>query len=340
MYRYQRLIAASLLAYTVLLGTACTEFTNSRFGKISTDNHMQADGARYLALDVNGLTHQMIRVNNIDLSVATGGNGPVVLLWHGFLGNAYTYVDLAPELIQNYTLVVPDMRGYGGSTISDEGYDGETLAEDFAQLMAKLDHAKYHIMAFDMGAPPALLLTAKHADRVETLTYMEDPVLLPDIVADKVEMTRENTKFGGTWWWMVSQSPSMTEIIVKDKELEFVSWFYDNYTVVKNAVSPRSRRIFAEDLTGARDIHGWFGIYRDVFKTIDQTIPLQIDKVNTPILAIGGERSQGQTVEEFMKRVATDVQGHVMEGTAHFLINEKPKALAEVFTDFTTNSGS
>ena len=303
----------------------------------SSGSQFQPDGggASYLA-EETGLTLREVEANGVRLSVATGGDadGPALLLVHGFLGNAYTWNEVAPLLAEDYQLVVPDMRGYGGSEITDEGYDGQTLAADFAKLMETLGHDAYHVMAFDMGAPPALLLAANHPDRVETLTYLEEPTMLPGLIADKIEMTPEDTAYGGLWWWMVAYSPSMTEVIVEDNERDFLSWFYDNYAVVEGAVDDRARAIYTADLTGPRQIHGWFGVYRELFETIEQTVPLEEDKVTTPILAIGGAESQGLDVPEDLRRVATDVTGHSLEGTAHFLAEEKPEELVRLFEEF------
>ena len=329
--RMGRVVAAALAVTTATatLPTVSAQTTSN------AEFRPDGGGASYLA-EAAGLEVREVEANGVRLSVATGGkaDGPALLLVHGFLGNAYSWNAVAPMLAEDYRLVVPDMRGYGGSEITDEGYDGQTLAADFASLMEALGHETYHVMAFDMGAPPALLLTANHPDRVQTLTYMEDPVLLPDIVADKVEMTPEDTTLGGTWWWMVSQSPSMTQVIVEDNERDFVSWFYDNYTVAQGAVDDRARAIYAADVTGPREIHGWFGVYRDVFETIEQTAPLEDQKITTPVLGIGGERSQGASVAEFLRRVATDVDGHVLEGTAHFLMDEKPEEVVRLFGEF------
>lgn len=163
--------------------------------------------------------------------------------------------------------------------------------------------------------------------------------MLPDNIADKIEMTREDTAFGGLWWWMMAQSPSMTETLVLDNEIDFISWFYDNYSTVNGAVTGRAREIFAADLASPRDIHGWFGVYRDVFETMDQTAELETDKVETPILAVGGENSQGLDIAKNMRRIATNVTGHSLEGTAHFLMDEKPEELVDRFNAFVRANG-
>lgn len=317
-------------------------FTATMASAQEAETSFQADGggASYLAEDT-ALELRTITANDVRLSVAVGGNedAPALLLTHGFLGNAYSWTKMIDLLDENYELVVPDMRGYGGSEITDGGYDGQTLANDFAAVMEQLGHSRYHVMAHDMSAPATLLLAAEHPERVLTLTYLEEPAMLPDNIADKVELTREDTHLGGLWWWMMAHSPSMTETLILDNELDFVSWFYDNYSAVDGAVTNRARQIFAADLAGPRDIHGWFGVYRDLFDTMDQTAALETDKVATPILAVGGENSQGLEIAENLRRIASDVEGHSLEGAAHFLMDEKPEELVDRFNDFVRANG-
>ena len=112
----------------------------------------------------DGFVRGTTSIGDITLHHVTGGNpdAPVVLLWHGFLGNSYSCRKMLPLLANDFNVVCPDMRGYGASTHPsvDAAYDGRTLANDFKNLMEQLGHDRYHIIAHDMGAPAALLLAA------------------------------------------------------------------------------------------------------------------------------------------------------------------------------------
>ena len=226
------------------------------------------------------------------------------------------------------------MRGYGHSSTPDSLYDARTLKDDYRALMQRLGHDRVHIIAHDMGAPPALIYAADHPDEVLTLTYLDEPVMLPSVIADLIEMTPENTHYGGLWWWMMAQSPSMTQTLVRGNERDFVAWFYDHYTAVDGAIDLTAREYFAADLADDRGIHGWFGVYRDVFETIEQTAPLADDPISTPVLALGAELSLGDRVREMLSRVATTVEGGAVEGTGHFIAEEVPEELVRRFKAF------
>ena len=280
------------------------------------------------------LSSQTATVNGVELHYVTGGEGPVVLLWHGFLGNWASYRKVLPLLVDNYTVVVPDMRGYGHSEVPDSNYSARPVMEDFHALMRRLGHDEIHIISHDMGAPSALLYASEFPDEVLTLTYMDEPAMLLDTIADKIEMRPEDTHYGGLWWWMMAQSTSLTEMVVLGNERNYIDWYYDNYTMVEGAIDETSRRYFAADLAGKTGVHGWFGTYREVFTTMEQTAPLATNKVTTPILALGAEGSLGKKVGQMLQAVATRVTTEVAPGSGHFIAEEQPEWLVERFNRF------
>ena len=289
----------------------------------------------------DGFTRGTTSIGDIDLHHVTGGNpdAPVVLLWHGFLGNGYSNRKVLPLLANDFNVVCPDMRGYGASTHPgvDAAYDGRTLANDFKSLMEQLGHDRYHIIAHDMGAPAALLLAANSPKRVLSLTYVEEPAALPDILSEKIQYTEQGTNLGGLWWWMMAYAEGMAEAIIAGNERPFVDWFYNNYAANSSAIDEQARRVYVRDFEGAEGIAGWFGVYRDMLTTVDQTAPLAKNKVQTPVLAVGGASSLGATIAEQMRQVAQNVEESVIENCGHFVPEEKPEELVRRFRAFSSS---
>ena len=289
----------------------------------------------------DGFTRGTTSIGNIKLHHVTGGNpdAPVVLLWHGFLGNGYSNRKVLPLLASNFNVVCPDMRGYGASSHPgvDAAYDGRTLANDFKSLMEQLGHDRYHIIAHDMGAPAALLLAADSPERVRSLTYVEEPAALPDILSEKIRYTEQGTNLGGLWWWMMAYAEGMAEAIITDNERSFIDWFYNNYTADKSAIDEQARSVYVRDFKGSEGIAGWFGVYRNMLTTVDQTAPLAENKVQTPVLALGGAGSLGSSVAEQMRLVAQNVEEGVIENCGHFIPEEKPEELVRRFRDFSSS---
>ena len=333
--RRQAIIAGIATSFSTLFANrmSATAQQNDNMGAIEDPY----DGITF----PDGFARGTTRIGDIELHHVTGGNpdAPVVLLWHGFLGNGYSNRKVLSLLANDFNIVCPDMRGYGASSHPgvDAAYDGRTLANDFKSLMEKLGHDRYHIIAHDMGAPAALLLAANSPEQVISLTYMEEPAALPDILSEKIRYTEQGTNLGGLWWWMMAYAEGMAEAIITGNERSFVDWFYNNYTADSSAIDDKARRVYVRDLQGSEGIAGWFGVYRHMLTTVDQTASLAENKVQTPVLALGGAGSLGASVAEQMRQVAQNVEEGVIENCGHFIPEEKPEELVRRFGDFSSS---
>ena len=136
---------------------------------------------------------------------------------------------------------------------------------------------------------------------------------------------------------MMAYADGMAEAIISGNERGFVDWFYDNYTADSSTIDDFARRVYVRDFEGSEGIAGWFGVYRDMLTTVDQTVPLAKNKVQTPVLAMGGAGSQGATIAEQMRQVAQNVEESVIENCGHFIPEEKPEELVRRFRAFSSS---
>ncbi|MDW0136066.1 MAG: alpha/beta fold hydrolase, partial [Nitrososphaeraceae archaeon] len=100
----------------------------------STEQQHLLDGISF-QIDNVTFTHHMATVNGIQLHYVMGGKGDPVVLLHGYPQSWYEWRHVMPALTKNYTVVAPDLRGFGDSSKPITGYDGKTIAEDIYQLM-------------------------------------------------------------------------------------------------------------------------------------------------------------------------------------------------------------
>jgi alpha/beta hydrolase fold len=111
-----------------------------------------------LSFEIDNVTfsHHTASVNGIQLHYVIGGKGDPIVLLHGWPETWYEWRHIIPELIaNNYTVIAPDMRGFGDSEKPLTGYDKKTVAEDIYQLVKKLGYTKIYIAAHDWGGPVA-----------------------------------------------------------------------------------------------------------------------------------------------------------------------------------------
>lgn len=132
----------------------------------------------------------------------------------------------------------------------------------------------------------------------------------------------------------MAYAEGMAEAVIAGNERPFVDWFYNNYAVESSAIDEQARRVYVRDFEGTEGIAGWFGVYRHMLTTAEQTAPLAQNKVQTPVLAIGGASSLGATVAEQMQQIAQEVKEVVIEDCDHFVPAEKPEELVRQFLTF------
>jgi pimeloyl-ACP methyl ester carboxylesterase len=118
-------------------------------------------------------THGRVAVNGISLHYRMGGKGKPVFLLHGWPQHSLMWHAVAPLLAEHYTVICPDLRGAGGSSVPATGYDKKTMAEDVYQLVRYLGYEKILLAGYDLGSGVAYSLAAQHPELVEKLVVME-----------------------------------------------------------------------------------------------------------------------------------------------------------------------
>ena len=157
-----------------------------------------------------GFEDSMVDVGPVRLRVRHRGSGPAVLLVHGHPRTGSTWHAVAPLLVEaGYTVVVPDMRGYGQSTKAGIEADHvqqskRTVANDLVRLMEILGHPSYVVTGHDRGAYVALRLALDHPDRVDRLVVL-------DAIPISEALDRCDARFARAWyhwfWFAVPDKP-------------------------------------------------------------------------------------------------------------------------------------
>ena len=125
-----------------------------------------------------GFERQTVETSGTTINVLAGGNGPAVLLLHGYPQTHLEWRKVAPELAKSYTLVVPDLRGYGDSGKPSGGdnhvnYSKRAMALDQVEVMEKLGFERFAVVGHDRGARVAYRLALDHSDRLTKLVLMD-----------------------------------------------------------------------------------------------------------------------------------------------------------------------
>src|ERR1700755_377138 len=141
-------------------------------------------------------SHGVADIGGIDIAHVMGGSGPPLLMLHGFPQCKAMWARVAPQLIDRYTVVCADLRGYGDSgkpaCLPDRSnYSFRALAADQVALMRKLGFERFHLIGHDRGGRSGYRMSLDHPDSVLTLTVM-------DIVPPYSMLMKTNTKVRGS----------------------------------------------------------------------------------------------------------------------------------------------
>ncbi|MFI6230481.1 alpha/beta fold hydrolase [Micromonospora echinospora] len=146
----------------------------------------------------SGFTLTDVDLGPVRLRVRHGGSGPPVVLLHGHPRTHATWHRVAPRLADRFTVVCPDLRGYGGSskppTTPDAApYAKRAMAADVVALMRRLGHERFAVVGHDRGCYVAMRAALDHPDRVTRLGVL-DGVPIGEALA------RCDARFAARWW--------------------------------------------------------------------------------------------------------------------------------------------
>ncbi|MEL6372729.1 MAG: alpha/beta hydrolase [Pseudomonadota bacterium] len=164
-----------------------------------------------------GFEHHTIAAGEVKLNLRTGGRGPALVLLHGYPQTHVCWHAIAPALAEHFTLIIPDLRGYGRSEAppADEGhlaYAKRTMAADIVALMRALGHERFMLAGHDRGGRVAYRLALDHAARVSRLVLL-------DIVPTSVQwqhLTAQKALSGYHWQFLAQPSPMPETLIGAD----------------------------------------------------------------------------------------------------------------------------
>ena len=171
----------------------------------------------------DGFELTTITVDAGELRLRLGGSGPPLLMLHGNPQTHALWHAVAPQLARSYSVVCPDLRGYGGShkpvITADHGpYAKRAMARDMAQLMQQLGHASYRVVSHDRGARVAHRLALDYPDRVAKLAVLD---IVPTI--EHFERTDMSFAMGYYhWFWLAQRHPFPESLINAAPE----TWFF------------------------------------------------------------------------------------------------------------------
>jgi pimeloyl-ACP methyl ester carboxylesterase len=273
---------------------------------------------------------QYVDAGGLRQHVVTGGDGPPLLLVHGWPQTWYAWRLIMPALASNFHVIAPDQRGIGLSGRPEDGYDTGTLAADLIALMDTLGHQRFAVFGHDTGMWIGYALAADYPDRVARLAVAETP--LPGVSPSPPLFTNAHLN-NALWHFAFNRLTAVNDELVAGREDTYFGWQF-----AAKAARPLpgyAVRHYVDTLAadpGA--LHASFAIYRALDDTITQNEQRKTRRLALPVLGIGGEKSLRDQVAGTMKLAADDVQTLVVPGCGHHPPEEAPEETLAALTDF------
>ncbi|KWX00239.1 alpha/beta hydrolase [Carbonactinospora thermoautotrophica] len=277
---------------------------------------------------------RMADVGGLRMHYLIEGDGPLVVLLHGWPQTSHCWRHLIGPLADDHTVVAPDLRGYGRTDKPRTGYDKRTMAADIRALVRLLGYEKVTLVGHDRGARVAHRYALDHPAEVERLVVM-------DIIPTREMWRRFDMDTGlaqACWHWTFHLQPDLPERLAGADVRGYLGYFFERWTVNRPAVEEAvDEYVRAFSQPGA--LRAGFDDYRASFP--DDAAHDDADweagrRLTMPVLALWGAAGLPARVPvlDIWREYAEDVRGAEIPDCGHFLPEEQPALVLEHLRKF------
>ncbi len=269
-----------------------------------------------------------------ELAYTVDGSGPPLLLLHGFPQTRRAWAPVAQRLSSRFTVVRPDLRGYGESPRPTRDMSKRAMAGDVLALMRGLGHDRFAVAGHDRGGLVGQRLALDHPDAVTHLAALD---IVP--VVDMWASLDANGALGAYHLFLLAQPEPLPELLVGGAPAAFVDSFLDGWSTVDGAITDDAREQYHAAIRAPDTVRAICDDYR-----AGATIDLEHDRVDrdagrridAPVLVLwqepGGAPAPFDPVA-IWRRWAHEVTGRGLD-CGHFLPEERPEDVANALSDF------
>jgi pimeloyl-ACP methyl ester carboxylesterase len=273
-----------------------------------------------------GFTEKSANVDGARINYKIGGQGPAVVLLHGYTQTSHMWLPLMPLLATAHTVIVPDLRGAGGSERTQDGYDKKTMAKDIRGLVHQLGHEQVSVVGHDIGLMVAYAYAAQYPSEVTKVVLMD--AFLPGVGNWKdVWLLRDLWHFH-----FYGETPLA---LVKGRERIYFEHFWNDFAADRTKSVPEAdRQIYAAAYAQPDGMRAGFQYFKTFEQDANDFAAFSATKLNMPFLVLTGEKASGTFLIDQAKIVATNVSGTVVRNSGHWLMEEAPDQVVPAIVAF------
>ena len=274
-----------------------------------------------------GFRQQRIETSGATIDLVTGGSGPPLLLLHGYPQTHVMWRKVAPRLAQDFTVVVPDLRGYGDSSKPPAGtdfaaYSKRALALDQVETMAALGFDKFAVAGHDRGARVTHRLLRDHPDKVTRAASLD---IVPTLY--RFETIDQKAATGSWHWFFLIQGRGLPERLIGNDTEFFLRHMFGTLLRDQGAIEEAAWAEYLRCFQNPETIRATCDEYRAgaAIDLVHDRADLA-QKIKAPLLILWGTKSgqgSGYDLLKVWRDHADEVSGHGID-SGHFIPEEKP----------------
>jgi haloacetate dehalogenase len=279
-----------------------------------------------------GFELRRVAIAEVELRVRKGGAGPPLLLLHGHPQTHAMWNAVAPRLAQDFTVVCPDLRGYGESSkpatdIDHTPYSKRAMALDLVELMHRLGFERFAVAGHDRGGRVAYRLALDHPGRVEKLAVL-------DIIPTAEMWLRMDRRLGFVnwhWYFLAQPAPFPESLIGADPDAYY-------FRGDRSRFNPEALEDYLRCVSNPATIHAMCEDYRagaGIDAELDEADREQGRTITCPVLVLWAGRDELTWFDpvEIWRVWAGDVRGAPID-SGHFLAEEAPDETYDALASF------
>jgi len=274
------------------------------------------------------------KVNGVEIHYLAAGAGdktPVILL-HGYAETGHMWLPLIPKIDDGRPVIAPDLRGIGGSSKPDSGYDKKTAAQDIHALAQSLGFKKVIIVGHDIGLMVAYAYAAQYPDDVERIALMD--AFLPGVGdTSGIFLLRDKWHFN-----FFGETPLK---LVAGRERIYFEHFWNDFAAdPKHSIPEKDREFYTKEYAQPGGMRAGFEYFRAFDQDGKDFAAFSQKKLTMPMLVLSGEKSGGDFLINQGKLVDTNVKGVIIKGSGHWIMEEAPDQTIPALVAFINGSSS
>jgi pimeloyl-ACP methyl ester carboxylesterase len=278
-----------------------------------------------------------VDVGDARISVRIGGGGPALVLLHGFPQHSLVWRQIAPLLADRFTVIVPDQRGMGASTIPDGHFTKTDMARDLAAVLDALGHDCAGIAGYDLGAGVAVAFARDYPERTERVAVLE--FVAAGFGLEQAMAPKKGWNVDSNWHFAVFAAPDVAVWLFAGREREMLNWFFGHEGHGGNGtVDPDDLDQYVRALARPGALRAGAQYYAAIFQDGEDNSVIKTRPLAMPVLAVGGASHTGPMLEALWSPVASQLETAIIPAAGHWLAEENPAATADALVRFFTAS--